>query len=235
MRYIAAILLAIVIAGAGYVFGARSAQTAKPTVDLSITDGGIYRVRKVVDGDTVVLENGVHIRYLGVGAPETGHFVKDKAPMADESTRRNVELVEGKQVRLRLGREPLDMYGRILAQVIIMNDGSPETEAGRVLVEEGLARPMGLGIGKEELQQLKILEDSARAAKRGIWSLEEQASKASPDGKPYCGSSTKPASIYHLLMCPSAKRIKAENRHYYSSIDEAEAAGRNACSKCVPK
>jgi len=238
MRSLAAVLIAFICgAGAGFLFGFRFAQVPKPTVDLSIQDGGIYRVRKVVDGDTIVLENGVHVRYLGVNAPETGHFVKDAAPMGREATLRNVALVEGKQVSLQLAHEPLDMYGRILSRVIIINPESPEngTDAGKTMVKEGLARPMGLGIPREEFEQLKQLEENARAAKIGIWSLEDKAKKSDGDGKPYCASSSKPTGVYHLLMCPMAQRIKAQNLQRYASIEEAEVAGRTPCSTCIPK
>ena len=104
--------------GAGYIFGLASprpvASTPAPAVlDLSVNDGGIYRVRKVVDGDTVMLENGVHVRYLGINTPEMGHFVKDQAPLAVEATSRNISLVEGKRIRLRLAPEPLETPRRV--------------------------------------------------------------------------------------------------------------------------
>ena len=37
-------------------------------------------VRRVYDGDTIELENGMHVRYIGINAPEIAH--QDKARRA---------------------------------------------------------------------------------------------------------------------------------------------------------
>ena len=228
--------------GAGYLLGRHGTEDKSARrVDLSVVDGGIYRVRKVIDGDTIVLENGLHVRYNGMNAPETGHFVHDVAPIAAEATQRNIALVEDKRVRIRLGRDPLDIHGRLIAHVMILPEENPdfkeETDAGFVLVREGLARTMGVGISKDENDAVKKLEDAAKAAKLGIWGLEEHIRKTG--AKPYCATSYSNSpvddhKIYHLITCPLALRIKAANRHEYASIEEAEAAGLRPHS-CVAK
>jgi len=51
-------------------------------------------VKRVIDGDTVELQNGLVLRYVGMTAPETGeNFYK-------ESTEENRKLVEDKEIRL---------------------------------------------------------------------------------------------------------------------------------------
>lgn len=221
--------------GAGYAWRAwRSAPPtpAPRTVELNVVDGGVYRVRNVVDGDTVVLENGLHVRYHGINAPESGRWVKDQAPLAAEATARNIALVEGKRVRLRLGREPLDVHGRIVARVYVLPDAgntAEETEAGAVLVKEGFAKAMGLGVTPEEAQQMKALEDAAKAAKAGIWGVE----KPNDVARPYCAA--EKTEIYHRSTCPTAKRIAPANLHFYDSAAEAEAVGLKPCSRCLGK
>jgi len=207
----------------------------KRTLDMSVTDGGLYRVRKVIDGDSVILENGLRVCYRGVRAPETGRFVKDPAPLGAEATTRNAELVEGKQVRLLLAREPFDIHGRIIARLIIPSSdpAAAEVDAGQILVKEGLARPFGMGLTHDENEAMKHLELQAKNAKSGIWGLEEKLRASEPSGKPYCASSG--SSLYHLAACSSAKRIRPENKHEYATIEEAEEAGLNPCRKCVPK
>src|SRR5437868_3981442 len=103
LPYLAVLLLG---AGGGYWLGARRAlMAAAPnssktaTLEMSLADGGQYHVRKVIDGDSIILENGIRVCYHGVRAPETGHYVKDPAPLAAEATKRNADLVEGKLVR----------------------------------------------------------------------------------------------------------------------------------------
>ena len=208
------------------------------TLDMEITDGGSYRVRKVLDGDSVILENGVRVCYHGVRAPEMGHYVKDAAPMAAEATQRNAELVEGKQVKLTLAKDPFDIHGRVLARVTLQRDATEvsaggETDVGSLLIKEGFARSFGLGMAPDEYRDLKQLEETARLQKVGLWSLEDKVRAEMKNGKPYCASGS--SSLYHLATCPLAKRIHAENRHEYATMDEAEEAGKNPCRKCVTK
>src|SRR5262249_50707889 len=119
MKSVLIAVVSLVVGGAiGYFAGNRvnaqpkaaasNTAAANRTLDMSVTDGELVRVRKVIDGDSVILENGLRVCYHGVRAPEMGHYVKDPAPLGDESTRRNMDLVEGKQVRLKLAREPFD-------------------------------------------------------------------------------------------------------------------------------
>jgi micrococcal nuclease len=230
--YLAVFLLGAAAGGAYFGIDWAPKPIAPPTVDLSVADGGVYRVRKVVDGDTLVLENGAHVRYHGVNTPEAGHFVKDAAPLSAQATARNVELVEGKRVRLKLPREPLDMHGRIVATVLIVNDDASETDAGKTLLQEGLAKSMGLGASAQELSELKRIEEDAKARKAGIWGLEDNARK-SGEVKPFIAAST--GSVYHLRACGTAQRIRTMNLHEYDSAESAEAAGYKPCSKCINK
>jgi endonuclease YncB( thermonuclease family) len=221
--------------GAGYALGVwRSPPPKLPprALDLNIVDGGTYRVRAVVDGDTVTLENGLHVRYHGINAPESGRWVQDAAPLAAEATARNIALVEGKRVRLRLGRDPFDIHGRIIARVYVVPDGAngaDETEAGAVLVKEGLAKAMAFGVTPDEAREMKVLEDAAKTAKMGIWGLEGHAAVE----KPYCAADK--TGIYHLSTCSTAKRISPANLHQYATREEAEAVGLKPCSRCLPK
>jgi micrococcal nuclease len=201
------------------------------TVDLRVTDGGTYRVRSVVDGDTIVLENGLHVRYHGVNCPEAGHFVKDAAPLSSEATTRNIELVEGKRVRLRLAEEPLDKYGRVIAHVLVLDEKDATFDVGKQLLRDGLGRVMTLGLSPAEQAELKECENTARASKLGMWGLEEKVRAGGV--KPYCASTT--GKVYHIAVCSVAARIKAVNRHEYQTADEAEAAGLNPCSVCKPR
>ena len=65
------------------------------------TDSGTFEdvlVVRVIDGDTVELENGDRVRYLGIDTPETVHPDKPVECYGPEATERNKELVEGKTV-----------------------------------------------------------------------------------------------------------------------------------------
>ncbi|MFH0939955.1 MAG: thermonuclease family protein [Planctomycetota bacterium] len=239
LRIVSYILVFLVSGAAGYGLAVwRSSVIASKgprALDLRIIDGGVYRVRNVVDGDTIVLENGLHVRYHGANTPEKGRFVKDFAPMAAEATARNIELLKGKRARLRLANEPIDVHGRLVARVFAVPEDDQsldtETDIRAVLIKEGLARSMAMDTTREEAHALKALEEEAKAAKVGLWGLE--AKVRSDDGKLYCATST--SAIYHLVNCSIAQRIKAANRHTYASSAEAEAVGLKPCHKCITK
>lgn len=68
-------------------------------------------VTHVVDGDTLVLQDGRYVRLLGVDAPKHGRCMADRAKARLES------LTVGRHVRLKDVQQ--DEYGRSLANVIV--------------------------------------------------------------------------------------------------------------------
>ncbi len=85
-----------------------------PVASLA-ADRGV--VRWVVDGDTVVLADGRHVRYIGIDTPEIDHAKQQAEPLAYGARSVNRQLVEGQSVRLEYDRETTDRYGRTLAYV----------------------------------------------------------------------------------------------------------------------
>ena len=85
-------------------------------------------VTKVIDGDTVVVEGGYHIRLLGMDADEKGY------PCYDPARIRLEDLILSKQVRLEKDKTDLDQYGRCLRYIFLGN-----TNIDVQLVMEGLA------------------------------------------------------------------------------------------------
>ena len=88
-----------------------------------------WLVTRVVDGDTVELANGEHVRLGGIDSPEVGECGYDEATAA------MVRLVEGKRVHLvRSDEDDRDRSDRLLRYVDV--DG---TDAGLRLIRMGLA------------------------------------------------------------------------------------------------
>lgn len=85
-------------------------------------------VTKVIDGDTVVVEGGYHVRLLGMDADEKGY------PCYDQAKNRIEELILGKMVRLEKDKTDVDQYGRCL-RYIFLGDTNIDVQ----LVKEGLA------------------------------------------------------------------------------------------------
>lgn len=116
---------------------APSAQNSTPVIKTnSVANTGSAAcgaanntiVTKVIDGDTVVVEGGWHVRLLGMDADEKGY------PCYDPARIRLEDLVLAKQVRLEKDVSDVDQYGRCLRYIF-----SGGTNIDVQLVKEGLA------------------------------------------------------------------------------------------------
>jgi micrococcal nuclease len=121
-------------------------------------------VKRVIDGDTIELESGQIVRYIGIDTPETIHPLKGQECFGREATQRNRELVEGKVVRLEKDVNETDRYGRLLRYVWV-----EDQLINLQLVEEGyaLARSYPPDIAKQDL--LRQAEAQAQELNLGLW------------------------------------------------------------------
>ena len=117
-------------------------------------------VKRVIDGDTVELFNGTVLRYTAITAPEDGES------FAEESTKLNKELVEGKEIKLEYDNYTSDKFGRILAYPIIGNKNICIE-----LVSKGMAELVIYQKRKPFIYQVQLLEsqEQAKQKKLGIW------------------------------------------------------------------
>ena len=118
-------------------------------------------VAEVIDGDTITLEGGFKIRYIGVDTPEL--YPKEE-PLAREALEANRALVEGKRVRLEPDVSDKDRYGRLLRYVYV--DGKM---VNAELVKLGLAEAKAYPPDTKYQSLFDGLESGARSKKLGIW------------------------------------------------------------------
>jgi len=100
------------------------------TANTSAVCGAVTNtiVTKVIDGDTVVVEGGWHVRLLGMDADEKGYPCYDSARIELE------DLVLAKNVVLEKDVSDVDQYGRCLRYIFVGGE-NVDTQ----LVKEGLA------------------------------------------------------------------------------------------------
>jgi micrococcal nuclease len=129
---------------------------------------GVHEVRRVVDGDTILLASGARIRLQGINTPETVKPDWPVEPWGPEASQFTKDFIEHAHhhVRLTFSLERKDRYDRFLAFVW---DG--DVMLNEELVRAGLAQARMdyrySGIMKHRLAQA---QDEARSAHRGIWS-----------------------------------------------------------------
>jgi micrococcal nuclease len=124
-------------------------------------------VTRVLDGDTVeatVDGREEDVRYIGVDTPES---VKPDSPVecfGPEAAAFNRRLVEGEEVRLELGEEQRDDYGRLLAYVRL-GDMFVNAE----LLRRGYATILTIPPNDEFAALFGRLEREAAVAGVGLW------------------------------------------------------------------
>jgi micrococcal nuclease len=115
-------------------------------------------VTRVIDGDTVIVEGGYHVRYIGIDAPEGGEFYYLESKQINEG------LVAGKSVRLERDVSDKDSYGRLLRYVYVGDDF-----VNAEMVRQGCAWAIAYPPDVKYQVYLEALEKEARQSKRGIW------------------------------------------------------------------
>lgn len=124
----------------------------------------LVQVKRVYDGDTILLEDGRKVRYLGINSPEF------QEPFYLKAKRLNESLVMGREIRLEFDQERTDSYGRVLAYVFAGNE-----MVNARLVQEGLAQAFFIGPNRKHHALLLRLQAEAQQHKVGMWSARGRA------------------------------------------------------------
>ncbi|MFO7784275.1 MAG: thermonuclease family protein [Thermodesulfobacteriota bacterium] len=189
---------------------------------LGLSLGGA-EVRFVYDGDTVLLDGGKRVRYLGIDAPEMGYDGKGPEFMAEKARAYNAKKVQGKRIQLELDRESHDHYGRLLAYVYPPDGRMLNIE----LVEKGLARVLAVPPNLRHLDRLIEAQQKAMAGRVGIWRPEVDSGEG-----PYIGS--RKSFRFHRPDCPFGSRIHSKNRVRFDTKRDAFREGYSPCARCRP-
>ncbi|MEM7168686.1 MAG: thermonuclease family protein [Pseudomonadota bacterium] len=131
--------------------------------------GGTGRVNDVIDGDTILLENGRQIRLVGIQAPKLPLGRKNVTawPLAAEARQTLENLVLGRQVTYAFGGSQEDRHGRLLGHLFLDDGAWVQGE----MLRAGLARVYSFADNRALAADMLALETAARDDRRGIWAL----------------------------------------------------------------
>jgi micrococcal nuclease len=182
-----------------------------------------HRVTRVVDGDTLLLDNNRFVRYIGINAPEVQHGNQQAEPFGIEAKNHHVRLVGNREIYLVYGQEKADRYGRELAYVY-----TPEKMCiNQVMLEQGWAyylfTPPNLRFHDLFLNSQRL----AMQGQRGMWGgwKEETLNLVG----------SKRSRRFHRKTCSFGAQIGTSNRRLFSSLWETFWAGYAPCKKCFPR
>ena len=126
-------------------------------------------VTRVIDGDTIEVSIAgtiYKVRYIGIDTPELDDKRAELCALAQEATRYNRELLEGKSVRLEKDVSETDKYGRLLRYVYVGG-----TFVNAELVRRGLAWAIPYPPDTKYQDELDEAEAEARQAGKGLWAI----------------------------------------------------------------
>ncbi len=143
-----------------------------PVINENLDDGSgplpdTKGVEKVVDGDTLVMEDGSVIRLLCINTQEKGQV------WADEATQRLKEFVAMGEVTLETDTTDKDASGRLLRFVFVEDANGTKINVCLEMVREGLANAY-VWWNTEAFKDLYFAaEQEARENERGYWQSSE--------------------------------------------------------------
>ena len=130
-------------------------------------------VSRIVDGDTIIADLGgteERVRYIGIDTPES---VKPNAPVdcfGPEASKENERLLpSGSPIRLVVGAEPRDRYGRLLAYVYRKSDGRGDLFVNADLVRRGYAKTLVFPPNTSHAAEFAKLRSEAQQEGLGLW------------------------------------------------------------------
>ena len=169
-------LLAIVLAAGS---GRAPAEGASADETCSLEAGPTRTVVRVIDSETVVLDDNSEVRLIGALAPRSPDMRPDAEswPPEERATAALRALVLGRSVELAFSGRRTDRYGRLMAHLFLDEDGERVWVQGRLL-SSGNARAYGLIDSFTCLRELLAHERAARDARLGIWSDASYAPRA---------------------------------------------------------
>jgi len=222
--------------------GQATGTTVKTADDL-------YKVTRVVDGDTVDVQVGEkveRVRLIGIDTPEIVDPRKPVQCFGKESSDAAKKYLEGTSVSLKpdTTQSDRDVYGRLL-RYVYLSDG---TDFGLMMIKQGFAHEYTYIIPYALQAEYKSAETDARNNKRGLWADEACANfGATPavvnkntnasTGAAGCvikGNITT-EKIYHLPGCDSYDKTvidESKGERWFCTEPEALAAGWRKAKNC---
>ena len=151
------------------------ANSTPLSCDLGSADETV-EVTHIIDGDTVILKDGRHIRLIGINTPEIGRNGKASEPGADAARKHLHSLLQGhQQIFLKFDTQQIDRYKRTLAHLFLPDGKNIQAN----LLAEGLAIPLTIPPNLEYLDCYLQHSNQAIASQRGLWNLHQYTPLAS--------------------------------------------------------
>ena len=164
-----------------------------------------HRVDYVVDGDTLILDNGEKVRLIGINTPEMHGDSGVAEPFAVDAKVALTNIIGNKTVSIVQGKEAKDQYGRTLAYVMV----NKKQDVQQMMLASGYAYVVAFPPNIDRLSQYMDAEKLARDKGLGLWFKKQSI------------TSTKALSKGFILKKGRiTNQYSTENNHIFKFDDE---------------
>ena len=180
LRFAQSAVAATFVAVAIGVAVADAQQRPSDEQSCTLQSGPTRSVIRVIDAETVLLDDNQEVRLVGALAPRSPDLSPGAQPWRpeEEATASIRTLVLGRSVSLATSGREADRYGRKLAHLFIARDGERVWVQGELLTG-GHARVYGLPGSYACMRELLAHERVARDGATGLWANAAYAVRAS--------------------------------------------------------
>ena len=177
--------LLVVIIGLGFLWFGLKPETSEPPTPsftpiaedtLVATDsatqdleGERVRVTKVVDGDTIVVNDKLTVRLIGIDTPETVDPRRAVQCFGKEASNKLKSLLSEKEVILQKDVSETDKYRRLLRYIFLPLPDGRTLFVNDYVVREGFAKVLTYPPDVKYNEQFRQAEREARETGRGLW------------------------------------------------------------------
>jgi micrococcal nuclease len=140
-----------------------------PNVDIfqkspTISEEALPKVKvtRVIDGDTIEIESGEKVRFIGIDTPEISGRTDC---YGNESKEYLKNFLDGKEIKLEKDVSEKDKYGRLLRFVYL-----EDVLVNKKIVEDGYARVSTFPPDVKFQDMFLEAQESARNGRLGLWS-----------------------------------------------------------------
>jgi micrococcal nuclease len=188
----------------------------------AIAHGKEYVVNKIINGDTIQLDTGEIVKYIGIVTPELN--MKEGGPefFARQACRQNQKLVLLKKVRLEFDKERKDAEGRTLAYVFVKN-----VLVNAELIKLGYAKANIVPPNDKYKNMFLDYEKKAKQSEKGLWQEAKKDTEIS-----YIGN--KRSYAFHRPSCKLIDKIPEKSKIIFRSRADAIKIGYIPDKMCKP-
>lgn len=201
------------------------------------------KVDRVIDGDTIVVQDDTRVRLIGINSPEKGEC------FYEESRQFAKDLLQGESVILEKEISGVDDYGRLLRFIIIPAKSAAKDNilVNDYIVRQGYARAIASPPDNRYRDLLISAQEEALRENRGLWQTcsyqdefsERREKDDQPPGPDYIikgNISTRGYGKTYLFPgCDNYATVKidlAKGEQYFRTAEEAESAGYRKATNC---